>query len=471
MSAVHSIQAATPLANAESEYAVIASMLYDSRRIDRVADILRAEHFSEPFLGRMFGLLVDAHNSGNPLNGLTIRPYLEGDPDYIALKGHEFISGMTSGIALLVDSKATAKQVRELARRRELVDGLRIALELGSDVHQSIETVVDAAEAAVVDASDQTDTIRQVSAAGAMKALMKRAENPKRSIKSKTVTPMDDLLGGMRPTELIIGGGRPGMGKTAAALSFALGAAQNGFGVLFVSLEMGQEELAARMAADLAFDGHSGVPYDDINSDNPSQRALNAMHDAERMLEDIPFHIIAAGGMTLNQLELRIRRFKRRFAAKGHSLDLVVVDYLQLLRTDTRANSAYEAVSEISRRLKGMAQDHDVAVFALAQLSRAVEQRADKRPQLSDFRDSGQIEQDADAVLFLYREEYYLQKKKAPKSDEARAAHEQALSEAASRIDFICAKRRNGRIGDRSGFYFAHYQAVRGSDNYQEGRR
>lgn len=463
MTALYAVEPREPIAAIESEYALIAVLLYDSRRVDQVADILRAEDFCEPIHGRMFGIIVREFSAGNPLSALSIRTLLAGDPAYEALGGWEFLVGMTSINALLIDHRATARQIRDLAKRREFLASLADTITLGQDLNENLDGVVELAEAAVVAVTDLSQTVRQPTGAEAMRQLMKAAESPKRSINSGIIPSIDELLGGMRPKQLIIGGGRPGMGKTAAALSYALGAAQNGHGVLFVSLEMGATELAARMAADLAFNGHSGVPYADINSDNPSRRAFEAMQDAERMLADMPFQIIDAGGLTLAQLELRIRRYKRRFAAKGQSLDLVIVDYLQLLRTDDKNRSAYEAVSEISRRLKAMAKDQDVAVFALAQLSRAVEQRADKKPVLSDLRESGQIEQDADAVLFFYRHAYYLrQALPASEDDPMYAATMAEIQAIQGTIEFICGKRRNGVTGSRQGEFHGQYQAVRG---------
>lgn len=451
-----------PLANIEAEYALLASMLYDSRRIDQAADIVSAEHFVEPFNGRMFALIVSEYGRGNALNALTIHPMLDGDPAYEALGGRKLLAGMTSTLALAIPSRGVARQIRDLAKRRELVSGLRDAIAAGADIAENLDAVLDIAEAAFVAATAQSDTVSQPSGAEAMRQLMKAAEQPKRSIRSKALPVIDNLLGGMRPKELIIGGGRPGMGKTAAALSYALGAAQNGHGVLFVSLEMGAVELAARMAADLAFNGHGGVAYADINSDNPSRRAFEAMQDAERQLSEMPFHLIDAGSLTIGRLELLVRRYKRRFAAKGQSLDMVVVDYLQLLRSDNRQHSAYEAVSEISRRLKAMAKDHEVTVLALAQLSRAVEQRADKKPQLSDLRESGQIEQDADAVLFFYRHEYYLRQGMPGERDPMYADAQAALRACEGMIDFLAAKVRRGVAGNAVGDFHGNYQAVRG---------
>ena len=456
MSLLRAVPDTPLLANVETEYAMLACLLFDARRIDAVADILRPEDFSEAFFGRIYSLIVREHGRGQALNALTLKPFIEHDPGCADVGVNHFLANFANAAAGLMDHKSAARQLRGLARRRELLAGLEEAVALGKGLDESLEVVVDRAETALVEAATHADTIRQPSGADAMRALAKSLDRPRKSIRCKSIPSIDDLLGGMRPTEYIIGGGRPGMGKTATAISFSLGAAQNGHGVLFVSLEMGTEEIAARMAADMAFNGHSGVAYGDINSDNPSPRAMRAINDAEERLRSMPLHLIDAGSLTVGRLELLVRRYKRRLAAKGQSLDLVVVDYLQLLRCDERQRSAYEAVSEVSRRLKAIAKDHSVAVFALAQLSREVERRSDKKPQLSDLKESGQLEQDADAVLFFYRHEYYLRQDPTTRDDKA------ALALCEGSIDFIAAKVRRGITGGAVGQFHGMYQAVRG---------
>jgi replicative DNA helicase len=283
------------------------------------------------------------------------------------------------------------------------------------------------------------------------------------------IVDIDDLLGGFEPGQVIVVAGRPGMGKTAVACSSVIGLARGGSGVLFLSLEMRSKELGMRMAADLCFEGNRGVDFAKIVNGTVSSDDMMRICRARDEISSWPIAIVDHGSVTLSRLQLGVRRAKRRFAAKGHELKVVVIDYLQLLNVDTPGRkSQYEVVSEISRTLKAMAKDLNVCIIALAQLSREVEKRDDKRPQLSDLRDSGQIEQDADAVMFLYREEYYLTKKKPPKTEEARINFEKSLADSRSRIEFLVPKCRNGPGGDRQGYYFAHFQAVRGSDNYGE---
>lgn len=450
------------IGNVESEYALVAALLFDSKRVDTVADRITGTDFAEPFFGRVFDLIVREHGQGKPVNAMTIRPFLEADPGYQELGGTKWLAGLVSGAAAMANVKMAANQIADLARRRRLLDALRDTLVAGADMATPIGSVVDAADAAILEATETLATSNVVTGAEAMAQLIKASETRQRSIRSHIIGSLDDLLGGMRPRQLVIGAGRPGMGKTAAALSYALGAAQAGHGVLFVSLEMGATELSARIAADLAFDGRGGVPFSDINSDQPNAAARRAMGNAMAMLEDMPLHIVDAGSLTLGRLDMIVRRYRRRLASRGQSLDLVVVDYLQLLRTDEKRQSAYETVSEISRRLKAMAKDQDVCVFALAQLSRDVEKREDKRPHLSDLRDSGQIEQDADAVLFLYRHEYYVRQAEPKPHSAEYQAWQSMLEDCTGMIDFICAKRRNGLTGTATGQFHGAFQAVRG---------
>jgi replicative DNA helicase len=334
----------------------------------------------------------------------------------------------------------------------------------------TIAGIVDEADAALVAAVERREATPQISAGDGMQAVLARIEAIQRGeVPAGVMTGINDidaLLGGFEPGQLVILAGRPGMGKTAVAGSIATGCAKAGAGTLFISLEMSTGELSARMLADAAFNGTRGIDFGRIIGATVSCDEMRELARLTTDHADLPLTIVDVGSMTVSRLALGIRRHKRRFAARGHDLKLVVIDYLQLLRTDEKHRSVYEAVSEISRALKGLAKDCGVTILALAQLNRGVEGREDKRPGLSDIRDSGQIEQDADAVLFLHREEYYLARNKPKKADQL-DAWEQACADAAGRIDFILAKRRNGPAGlSRRGYFFSHYQAVRGSDLY-----
>lgn len=447
------------LSNPEGEAAILGAMLLEPKAVDAVADILGPADFSEPFFGFVFDAITANHNKGQSLNPLTIRPLLEDQPAFVELGGMSWLATIAESPLQALAAVPTARQVRELADRRRLVDGLQKAIEAANDHDRTAEELVELADSAISGAR-RTEESGEYSGASCLDLVINGFDEPVQGVTCGVIPSIDDLLGPLRPTHLVIGAGRPGMGKTATAISYALGAAARGHGVLFVSLEMAAEQLAERMAADLCLEQR--IPYAAIRDRRltPSQR-MDVCRARDRIAA-LPLQILDKQGLTIGRLRTLIRRWARRFEARGQKLELVVVDYLQLLRTDKRMDR-YEAVTEISRSLKEAAKEHGVAVLALSQLSREVEKRGDRRPQLSDLRESGQIEQDADAVLFFLRQEYYLTQggEKLP-SDPEYEAWSRSLEACRGRIEFICAKRRNGQTGSRTGDFLGTYQAVRG---------
>lgn len=439
--------------NVEAEAALLGGMLYDNEWIDRAADRLAGDDFYEPFHGRLYAAIIREASLGKAVTPITLKGYLADDE----LKAVIRLSSDPVGLMAMPE---LIEQVADTSRRRQMNTGLTVAAEACADFTVPHHEIIAHADAAVSEGGK--DNIHQPTGAECLDELIAGFDDKSLGVTCGCIPSLDELMGQMRPKQLVIGAGRPGMGKTALALSYALGAAQRGHGVLFVSLEMSSRELGARMAADLCFDGEQGVPYSAIRDGDMNEWRINRLHDARAYLKDLPFSVIDAGSLTLGRLNMLVRRHSRRMAAKGHKLELVIVDYLQLLHPDTKGRSAYEAVSEVSRGLKALAKDHGLAVFALAQLSRSVEQRADKRPQLSDLRDSGQIEQDADAVLFLLRLEYYLRQSEPDTLSSDRTQWEAALTKCQGQIEFILAKRRNGVIGNAVGQFHGAFQAVRG---------
>lgn len=446
----------------DAEMALLSSCAFDNKRIDAVADIVSPDDFGNAFAGHVFGLMVSEWSQGRAANPITLRPLLSSHVNYADAGGDSFLAGLVGLASNAVAPLDAAQLIARNARRRNLVAGLLEGAALADDGTATLEKIADVADGALVTALEGRASAQELTGADCLDNLLRSFDQPSHGVKSRIVGPMDQLLGPIRPKQLVILAGRPGMGKTAAAVSYALGAAQNGHGVLFISLEMGGEELAGRMAADLSFNGRSGVPLDDVLADRPTQATIRAVVEAREMLADMPFNVLDTGKLTIGRLAMIVRRYARRMAARGQKLELVVVDYLQLLSPDTKGRSAYEAVSEISRSLKQIAKDAGVGVLALAQLSREVEKRADKRPQLSDLRDSGQIEQDADSVVFLVREEYYLRQNEPAEGSAERLDWEQALEAVENELEFVCAKRRNGRTGSAKGKFYTRFQAVRG---------
>lgn len=448
-------------AAADVEALFCGMLLLDNKRIDSVADILSTDDFETKLYGSLYGLIVSEYSQGRSVNPFTLRP-LVGDFAGSDEVMPTLLDMTKSSTPLAMNAVDTARNFVERAKRRRLSEALTESVRIAAS-EAPLASVVDAIDAAIVTATFNPETAEELTAADCVGKLLTSYGEPKKGVKSVVISAIDDLLGPLRRKQLVILAGRPGMGKTAVAISYAAGAAQAGHGVLFVSLEMSGEELAARMAGDLSFNGRSGIPLDDILADDPSPTTVRAVQDAMGQLQDMPLSIVDTGKLTIARLGMMVRRHARRMAAKGAALELVVVDYLQLLSPDTKGRSQYEAVSEISRGLKAIAKDSGVAILALAQLSREVEKRNEKRPALSDLRDSGQIEQDADSVMFLVREEYYL--RQDAKADPHHAQHrewQQAMAAVENQIEFICAKRRNGRTGTGKGHFYTRFQAVRG---------
>jgi len=449
-------------ANAEAEAALLGAMMAGDMGplIEYAAERLAAGSFIEPGHGRIFDAIQHQHALGKPATPVFIKGYIESDESLHQLGGARYLAQLTADMSGLLAPYDLVDQVADLASRRRIMSALGEAYDKCADLGTDVAAVVSQIDASIDDR--QQTAIIESDADECMAAALADLDKEHVGVLNHRIADLDDLIGALEPKSLTILAGRPGMGKTAVATNYALGAARAGHGVCFVSLEMSREQLAGRMIADVGFDdADHRIPYAAIQ-----KRSLN-LHQRDRVnviakwIGDLPLSVIDAGTLTIGKLDRLVKRQKRRMEAKGHKLELVIVDYLQLLHPDERRRSAYEAISEISTRLKGIAKDHGIAVLALAQLSRVVETRSDKRPILSDLRDSGQIEQDADAVLFLLRQEYYLKQAEPQNDPPAHEKWQADVNRCRGTIEFILAKRRNGTTGTAKGRFFGPYQAVR----------
>jgi replicative DNA helicase len=450
------------LANWEAEADLLGGLLVNNACAEDVADLIAADDFALDLHARMFEVILSETAKGRGISSVALKSFFEGDGALDAMGGVPYLARLTSQPASAIYSVAvdTARMLSDLANRRRIQAGLKTAADACDDLTNTTGEIIAHADAAI--SLERGDGIHQPTGGEALDELLASYEQKQVGVRCQVIPELDELLGPMRPKQLVIGAGRPGMGKTAMALSYALGAAEAGHGVLYVSLEMSSTELAARMAADLCFHGDGGVYYSNIRDGDLTPGQMMAVRKAQMKAHQLPLQVVDAGSLTMGRLNRLVRRHARRMAANGYKLELVVVDYLQLLHPDSKGRSTYEAVSEVSRGLKAMAKDNDLAVFALAQLSRSVENRPDKRPQLSDLRDSGQIEQDADAVLFLMRLEYYLKQDEPDQCDPKYPDWKVKMDAARGEIEFILAKRRNGETGTAFGRFHGAYQAVRG---------
>lgn len=453
--------------NVEAEATVLGGIFIAPEMLDRVRDILKPDDFGEPLHRAIFEAVCMIADRGGTPSPVTVSPYLKDMEEFKAARGAAYLVGLTSSSIHMVGLVSIAEQVGEISKRRKLIESMAAMIERASalsgedDVSKIMEDADCSLTAILNSELSETAGIKQVSAYQAFAEMMDDFHAPQSGVTCGDIACLDDALGPIRKHHFVVMAGRPGMGKTCAALSYAIGAARKGFGVLFVTLEMSRLELMQRGASSILFGSGRAVPYEMIRDGVARGEDLRALASAGRLFGDLPLNIVDAGSLTIGRLNAIVRRWKRRMAAKGQSLDLVIVDYLQLLRPDTRTRTTVDAVSEVSRGLKSIAKTHNLGVMALAQLNRGVEQREDKRPMLSDLRDSGQIEQDADAVVFLYRQEYYLRLAE-PKSEADKIEWRKALDAVEKKIDFIVAKRRNGVTGTVRGEFHGAFMAVRG---------
>jgi replicative DNA helicase len=456
--------------NVEAEAALLGALMIDNRIAEDVQLRLRADHFHDPLHGRVYDAvlkLVDRNMIANPV---TLRPMFEADEGMRAMGGPSYLVQLTSSGAGLIGARDFATQIYELALLRALIGVGREMVEKAVDTSEAVDpkSQIEDAEVALYRVAEEGGGEGSVKTfAQATRAAVEQAERALNSggHLSGITTGLDSVngrIGGLHRSDLIILAGRPGMGKTALATNIAFNAAQRlvrdkedgidpaksvGAGVAFFSLEMSADQLATRILSE-----QSGISSENLRMGKISQQDFRNLARAAGELETLPLYIDDTPGLTIAALRTRARRLKRR-----HGIDLIVVDYLQLLQGSTKASGdgRVQEISEISRGLKTLAKELHVPVIALSQLSRAVEQREDKRPQLSDLRESGSIEQDADIVLFVYREEYYTasrEPKRPMDGDDARTfeQHDQwarDMERVFGLSELIIAKQRHGATG------------------------
>ncbi|SFR82434.1 replicative DNA helicase [Sphingomonas jatrophae] len=449
--------------NPVAEAALLGALMLDNRLVEDVQVKLRADHFHDPLHGRIYESilrLVDRNMIANPV---TLRPQFEADEAMRVHGGPAYLAQLTGSGAALVGARDFAAQIYDLALLRALIGVGREMVEDALDTSESIDpkAQIEAAEVALYKVAEQGGGEGSTkSFAAATRMAVEQAERALNSggHLSGITTGLDSVngkIGGLHNSDLMILAGRPGMGKTSLATNIAFSAAQRflrdkedgidpaksvGAPVAFFSLEMSADQLATRILSE-----QSGISSENLRMGKISQADFRNLARAAAELESLPLYIDDTPGLTIAALRTRARRLKRQ-----RGIGFIVVDYLQLLQGsgNSRDGNRVQEISEISRGLKQLAKELHVPVMALSQLSRAVEQREDKRPQLSDLRESGSIEQDADMVMFVYREDYYLQGRE-PSVDDV-AAYEKWQSDmnrAFGLAELIVAKQRHGATG------------------------
>lgn len=438
MTALDPLTTREPPHNFEAEQALLGTLLIHNGGWSSASEILQAEHFADPLHGRLFTMIGRLVERGQVVSAFTLKTYAEADEGLKAAGGPAYLARLMASSSMVSDVRSIATVVRDCALRRRLITVLSEALPQAYDEAQETTPAeqIEAIEQqlyAVVEGSGGGDfqpLNKALTGAIAMaEAAYKRPGGM--SGVSTGLRDLDALLGGLHPSDLVILAARPSMGKSALASNIAFAVAQSGVPVGFFSLEMSAEQLATRLVAEQA-----GVSSERVRKGELNAAEFDRVLEASQRLEAVPLYMDDSAALSTAAIRTRARRLKRQ-----SGLGLVVVDYLQLVDADRRRReqNRVQEVSEITRGLKMLAKELDVPVLALSQLSRAVENRADKRPQLADLRDSGTIEQDADVVMFIYREEYYLER--GSEDDRAR------LGEVAGQAEVHVAKQRHGPTG------------------------
>lgn len=464
------------LHNVEGEAVLLGAMMIDNRTIDRVADKLKPEDFHEPLHARLFTRMAQMAAQGVGASPVSLRPYFVDDPAMQALGGLGYLARLTGNPLALMAVDSTASQLANLSRRRTLwVESRALIERLATDPGADLDEIIEQADTAIAAASVPKEGRRSVTLAKAVDRTLDRIEKEAsgEAPKGLRVTGLEDwndLTGGMRRGELIFIAGRPGMGKTGLMGGVALAAARAGLTTDLFSLEMDVDGLAVRMIGDLVYEHGNSLRFDDLKNGKWSEFDRRRIAEARAQIDAWPLQLHYEPGLTLAGLARALRRRKRELEAKGQTLDVVIVDYLQLMNAEAQAGrNRSEEVGIISRGLKRLAGELGVAMIVGSQVNRECEKREDKRPILSDLRESGSIEQDADMIFFVYRDQYYLEQAEPKPGDKGRDAWEIDMQAARDRLELIAAKVRQGKTGRRLLHYFLDNQALRGSHFYRDG--
>ena len=450
-----------PPGNLEAEQALLGAILVNNDAASKVTDFLQPEHFQEPGHHRIFAAALKLIERGQIANPVTLKYYFEQDEALTEVGGAQYLARLAGAAVTVINAEHYARAIFDLALRRGLIQigeavvnqayDADVDIEAKDQIEEAEQELFQLAEHGQADRGLQNFDYVLASAINMAEAAFHR-DGQMMGVATGLID-LDQKLGGLHPSDLIVLAGRPAMGKSALATNIAFHAAHNikrnrlesgegqivdGAVVAFFSLEMSAEQLATRLLAEQARIGSEKIRRGEISSDEFSR-----LVSASQAIEQAPLYIDDTPALTISALRTRARRLKRQ-----HDLGLVVVDYLQLLRGTGRYNeNRVQEVSEITQGLKALAKELDIPVLALSQLSRQVEAREDKRPLLSDLRESGSIEQDADVVMFVYREEYYHERKQpAPDTSD----HAKWLVEAEQIhgiAEVIIGKQRHGPTG------------------------
>jgi replicative DNA helicase len=438
------------------EQALLGAILVDNRAIERVSSLLISEHFYDPLHQRLYEVMhASFERGGMIITPLTLHAAMKADPGLQEVGGLGYLANLAQAAPALPNVRDYARILHDLALRRALI-------QIGEDVVNTAyeaphekppQAQIEEAEKALYRISETARTGEgPVDFAEALKRAVESAQRAQErggriSGVSSGFADLDSLLGGLQASDLLILAGRPGMGKTALATNIAFNAARfyaqdeeagvavsKGAPVLFFSLEMAAQQLSARILSE-----QTEIEMSKIRSGRFSESEWETFVLKMQDLSTLPLFIDDTGGISIAQIAARARRFRRE-----KKIGLVVIDYLQLIEPTRRQDNRVQEITEVTKGLKMLAKELNVPVLALSQLSRGVDSRDDKRPVLSDLRESGSIEQDADVVMFVYREAYYLKTRKPDEDDPEFTKWSERMDRVGHLADVLVEKHRHG---------------------------
>lgn len=454
----------TPPHNFEAEKALLGAILANNNAYDRVSDFLTGEHFADPIHGRIYEAAAKLIERGQIASNITLMNFFEQDGSLADIGGTRYLAELAASMVSIINSMEYGRIIYDLHLKRQLIDlgeqmvNSAFSPEIDHDAVAQIEeaeqSLYDLATTGEFEGGFQDFKTSVITAISMAEAAHKR-DGALAGV-GTGFRDIDALLGGLHPSDLVILAARPSMGKTALATNLAVNAATDyvpksdthpgsGAVVGFFSLEMSAEQLASRIISEA-----TEIPSDKMRRGTLTNAEFDKLVVASQELHRLPIFIDDTPAMTVSGLRTRARRLKRE-----HDLGLIVVDYLQLMDAGGKSDNRVQEISEITRGLKTLAKELNVPVLALSQLSRAVEQREDKRPLLSDLRESGSIEQDADIVTFIYRESYYLERSEpgqrpdepADKFADRVIRWQESMERSRNEAEVLIAKQRHGPTG------------------------
>jgi len=439
--------------NLEAEQALLGSILVNNDIIDEVSNIINSNIFYDPAHIKIYEVIESLNNKGMIANPITLKNFFEKDNMLKEVGGTEYLVKLTRFSGSGKQAVDYAKVIHEMYLRRQLI---QISDQLSADTlnanvqEKNAENIIELTEKSLFDLAERGSFSQSfLKFNQALDQTIEMAtmamQNDQGIVGVPTgLSDLDEKLGGLHKSDLIILAGRPSMGKTALATNIAYNAAQHILkrqeknSVAFFSLEMSSEQLSTRILSEQA-----KIKSDDIRRGKVTEEEINRYIETSRNIYNLPLYIDETPAITIATLSNRARRIKRLFG-----LNLIVVDYIQLMRSNLNKNEGrVQEISEITQGLKALAKELSVPILALSQLSRAVEQRDDKQPQLADLRESGSIEQDADVVMFVYRESYYLERKQPKLGSIEHAEWQSKMNDVNGLADIILGKQRHGPTG------------------------